>query len=44
MVIIPGYKILRQPPNTNTGYLVYSPIEELDFDLSCVYTLLKNRL
>lgn len=32
-LIIPGYtKIIRQPFNTNTGYLVLSPIEELDYD------------
>lgn len=32
-LIIPGYtRIIRQPSNTNTGYLVLSPIEKLDYD------------
>lgn len=42
-VIIPGYtQMIRQPQNTNTGYLRYSPILELDFDISKVYTFIKN--
>lgn len=42
-IIIPGYtKIIRQPRNTNTGYLEYSPIEELDFDLTAVYDFIKK--
>lgn len=33
-VIIPGYTtIIRQPDNTNTGYLKYAPIKELSFDI-----------
>lgn len=33
-VIIPGYTtIIRQPDNTNTGYLKYAPISELSFDI-----------
>ena len=33
-VIIPGYTtIIRQPDNTNTGYLKYSPINEFSFDI-----------
>lgn len=33
-VIIPGYTtIIRQPNNTNTGYLKYTPIKELSFDI-----------
>lgn len=36
-LIIPGYtKILRQPPNTNTGYLVLSPIENLNYNAEVV--------
>lgn len=36
-IIIPGYtRILRQPRNTNTGYLEYSPIEGLDYDSEAV--------
>lgn len=36
-VIIPGYTdIIRQPENTNTGYLKYNPINQLNFDLSGV--------
>ena len=37
-IIIPGYtRILRQPRNTNTGYLEYSPIEGLDYDSEAVH-------
>lgn len=33
-VIIPGYTIIiRQPKNTNTGYLSYNPINSLNVDL-----------
>ncbi len=33
-LIIPGFtQIIRQPQNTNTGYLKYSPIEELDIEM-----------
>lgn len=36
-LIIPGFtKILRQPPNTNTGYLVLSPIENLNYNAEVV--------
>ena len=36
-LIIPGYtKIIRQPPNTNTGYLVLSPIENLNYNSDVV--------
>lgn len=36
-VIIPGYtRIIRQPPNTNTGYLVLSPIEALEYNSEAV--------
>lgn len=36
-LIIPGYtKIIRQPKTTNTGYLKYSPISELDYDNNAV--------
>ena len=34
IVIIPGFThILRQPPNTNTGFLKYSSCEKLNYDL-----------
>ena len=43
LVIIPGFtKILRQPFNTNTGYLEYIPIDELSFDHRCVDLFLKK--
>ena len=36
-IIIPGYtSIIRQPENTNTGYLQYLPIDELHFDRAAV--------
>lgn len=36
-ILIPGYtRIIRQPPNTNTGYLVYSPISHLQYDYDAV--------
>lgn len=36
-LIIPGYtKIIRQPLNTNTGYLVLSPIENLNYNAEVV--------
>ena len=36
-IIIPGFtKLIRQPKNTNTGYLLYSPIDQLDFDREAV--------
>ena len=42
-VIIPGFtEILRQPYNTNTGYLRYIPINRLDIDLEAVKIFLKN--
>ena len=42
-IIIPGYsKIVRQPENTNTGYLNYVPIHLLDFDLDSVKKLIKT--
>lgn len=42
-IIIPGYTIIiRQPKNTNTGYLKYSPIDKLDFDLNPVYNFIKK--
>ena len=42
-IIIPGYTtIIRQPPNTNTGYLKYSSIDELNFDVNSVYEFIKQ--
>ena len=36
-LIIPGYTvILRQPPNTNTGYLRYCPIQHLPLNESAI--------
>ena len=36
-IIIPGYtNIIRQPKNTNTGYLLYSPIEKLKYNKNAV--------
>lgn len=42
-VVIPGFTtIIRQPENTNTGYLKYSPLNELNFDIAPPQTFLKN--
>lgn len=42
-IIIPGFtRIIRQPENTNTGYLVYSQIKELTFDISVVDKFIKK--
>lgn len=42
-VIIPGFtQLIRQPNNTNTGYLRYSPIDKLNFDITKVQTFIKN--
>lgn len=42
-IIIPGFtNIIRQPKTTNTGYLVYSPINELDFDMEAVKRFIKT--
>lgn len=42
-IIIPGYtRILRQPRNTNTGYLEYSPIEGLDYDSEAVHEFIRK--
>lgn len=42
-VIIPGYtNIVRQPKNTNTGYLKYSPILNFEFDKESVLKFLKT--
>ena len=41
-VIIPGYtNIIRQPKNTNTGYLKYSPISQLNCDLEGIKRYIK---
>lgn len=43
IIIIPGYtRIIRQPSNTNTGYLKYSPISELNYNHSAVQTFIKT--
>ena len=42
-IIIPGFtKIIRQPNNTNTGYLKYCPIEKLDCDINKVKNYIKE--
>lgn len=42
-LIIPGYtKILRQPPNTNTGYLILSPIETFNYNAEVVERFLST--
>lgn len=42
-IIIPGFtKIIRQPKNTNTGYLLYSPISSLKFDGVAVERFIKE--
>lgn len=42
-IIIPGYtKIIRQPANTNTGYLLYSPIHNLHYDLTPAEVFLRK--
>lgn len=43
IVLIPGYtQIIRQPKNTNTGYLKYLPIESLNINLSKVNNFIKR--
>lgn len=43
IIIIPGYTdILRQPKNTNTGYLRYSPISNFDFDRDAVEAFIRG--
>lgn len=43
ITIIPGFTyIIRQPNNTNTGYLKYCPIEELKCDISKVKNYIKE--
>lgn len=42
-IIIPGYtNIIRQPDNTNTGYLRYSPINELTYDQKSVEKFIRE--
>ncbi len=42
-IVIPGYtNILRQPPNTNTGYLIYSPIEQFSYDREAVFRFIRE--
>lgn len=42
-IIIPGFtKMIRQPKNTNTGYLLYSPIDKLIFDRECVEKFIRT--
>lgn len=42
-IIIPGYtNVIRQPHNTNTGYLKYESIEFLNYDYSAVKRFLEE--
>lgn len=42
-IIIPGYTdIIRQPDNTNTGYLLYTPIEKFEYDKKAVESFIKK--
>lgn len=42
-IIIPGFtNIIRQPKTTNTGYLLYSPIEQLQFDMESVEKFIRT--
>ena len=42
-IIIPGFtNIIRQPKTTNTGYLLYSPIDQLQFDLEPVKKFIRT--
>ena len=43
IIIIPGYTdLIRQPKNTNTGYLEYVPISELNVDMLAVQEFIKT--
>ncbi len=42
-IVIPGYTdIIRQPRNTNTGYLKYLPIDTLDIEMRKVHELIRT--
>lgn len=42
-IIIPGYTdIIRQPENTNTGYLKYSPISDFSYDRYAVEKFIRS--
>ena len=42
-IIIPGVtKLIRQPKNTNTGYLLYSPINQLNYDREAVEIFIRT--
>ena len=42
-IIIPGYtRIIRSQPETNTGYLSYSPIDELQYDQQAVKKFIQS--
>lgn len=42
-ILIPGYtEIIRQPENTNTGYLKYSPIDKLSYNKKAVESFIKR--
>ena len=43
IIIIPGYTdIIRQPKNTNTGYLLYSPIDNFQFNKISIESFIKS--
>ena len=42
-IIIPGYtNIIRQPENTNTGYLFYTSLDNLNFDMEPVKRFIRT--
>ena len=42
-IIAPGYtKIIRQPYNTNTGYLVFDSLDNLNFNIKQVFEFIVN--
>ena len=43
MIFIPGFtSIIRQPMNTNTGYLQYSPIQQLQYNQEAVKKFIRK--
>lgn len=43
IIIIPGYTdIIRQPKNTNTGYLLFSPIQNFQYNKSSIDRFIKT--
>lgn len=43
LIIIPGFtRIIRQPPNTNTGYLVYESLDKLNTNMKNIEQFIKS--